>query len=128
MSRTVSSVRPRGAESISISVMKPCWYSCFTNCSMVSVAVLIQKAAKKRSDGSGRKNPNVNYTGTFSLLRIAPAPLNRCQTALAKRVQYQLRIILNWTQTLHCRGGICKNENVCSLQSRKVYLSLCTVI
>ena len=39
--RTVSSVKPRGAASASKSVTKPYSYSLLTNCSMVSVAVLI---------------------------------------------------------------------------------------
>src|SRR6185295_18515416 len=39
--RTVSSVNPRGAASASTSVTKPYSYSLFTNCSIVSVAVLI---------------------------------------------------------------------------------------
>src|SRR5580765_1614070 len=42
MKRTVSSFRPGGRESVSRSVKNPYLYSCLTNPSMVSVAVLIE--------------------------------------------------------------------------------------
>src|SRR3954471_22031231 len=46
ISRMISSFNPGGADSVSTSVTKPYLYSCLTNPSIVSVAVLIKSPEK----------------------------------------------------------------------------------